>query len=424
MEKKVKKAIAVKVLVIVLVLAIVVALISVVVVNTTEKTNKETAVQAMGEREDYIKAIEKVEKSNEHMDIIEDKNGEKVPVPKGYVGSDIDGENTVQDGYVIYEKTSEEISSNQDVKITEDNKLQARKERNQYVWVPVSKEKLSTMYGIDENGKYLGKQYAFSESYDNETGTSPNNWSESEGVMRINSATSYREPDIVSRCDNPQYFRQYGVVAESTEEYLMNLEREYEVTLESIAKYGGFYIGRYETGGLSGEAVVRKMNEDIASQPWYVMYEKCKELRGANKNVTTSMIFGSQFDRVLMWLIESGDKTKAQVITDSKEWGNYYNVTLQYDSNGDGNEDSTKKENISSKRIPAGSSEQTIANNIYDLAGNVHDWTIAACYTYYRVLRGGSYDSYSDGNSAIDLSGTYPDSSSISYGCRAALFIR
>ncbi len=123
-----------------------------------------------------------------------------------------------------------------------------------------------------------------------------------------------------------------------------------------------------------------------------------------------------------MWLIESEDKTKAQVATDSKEWGNYDNVSLQYDSDGDGNEDSTKEENRST-RIPAGSSEQTKAKNIYDLAGNVYDWTIEACNTYDRMLRGGYYDRGSDSPASYRFYNV-PTYSNGSYGCRAALFIR
>ena len=125
-----------------------------------------------------------------------------------------------------------------------------------------------------------------------------------------------------------------------------------------------------------------------------------------------------------MWLIESEDKTKAQVATDSKEWGNYDNVSLQYDSDGDGNEDSTKEENRST-RIPAGSSEQTKAKNIYDLAGNVYDWTIEAFSTCGRVLRGGGCSDSSYYTPARDRSSVgSPDGSYDEYGCRAALFIR
>ena len=281
---------------------------------------------------------------------------------------------------------------------------------------------VSEMYGIDANGKMWGKLYDFSESNNNATGTAPNNWSEADGVMRISLSSSYREPDIVNN-DKPNNLREYGARAESTEELLMDLEKEFMQSIISIAKYGGFYIGRYETGGLNAEAKVVRMDTNISSQTWYSMYEKCKKLRGANENVVTSMIFGSQFDRTLMWLIESGDKTKEQVAEDSGEWGNYYNVTLKYDSTGDGEQNATHIENRNSK-IPTGSSEQTKANNIYDLCGNVCDWTLEASGNNCRVLRGGSYEDYSS-NDPAEWGIIYdPGYSDYDCGCRNTLYIR
>ena len=393
-------------------------------VNTTNET-EETGIQAMAQRRDYIKEIQKVEKDNEYMTMQEDAEGQKVPVPNGYVGSSVDGENTVKGGYVIYEKTDEERKSNSEVTITDSDAKEARKTRNQYVWVPVNEEQLSKMYGIDSNGKMWGKLYNFSESDDNATGTTPNNWSENEGVMKLKSSTNNREPDIVKQYDIPRYFRQYGLNAESALEHLMNLELEFETSIESIAKYGGFYIGRYETGGLKGEAVVRRMDTDLGSQTWYSMYEKCKELRGANENVVTSMIFGSQFDRTLMWLIESNNNIdKADVATDSQEWGNYNNVELMYDKDGNG-EAETQKKSGSNTIIPAGSSEKTKANNIYDLCGNVDDWTIELCKYIGRVLRGGGYNCESTYYPASNRSGFgTPDTSETYMGCRAALYVR
>ena len=50
--------------------------------------------------------------------------------------------------------------------------------------------------------------------------------------------------------------------------------------LASVEKYGGFYIGRYETGNLSKETVlVQKGNNDMGSQTWYNMYKRCKNLK-------------------------------------------------------------------------------------------------------------------------------------------------
>ena len=196
----------------------------------------------------------------------------------------------------------------------------------------------------------------------------------------------------------------------------------------SVEKYGGFYIGRYETGDLSKEqVVVQKGNTDIASQTWYAMYEKCKTLSDNNNNIETGMIWGNQFDRTLMWLMECNaensetGKSKEEVIDDSKSWGNYSNATFTY-TNSSGS--TTTKNSGSSTRIPTGSTEYTKANNIYDLAGNVRDWTMEAYGTLYRVYRGGSYNNTGTNIPASNRSIDYPTSSGSYNGTRATLYIK
>lgn len=97
------------------------------------------------------------------------------------------------------------------------------------------------------------------------------------------------------------------------------------------------------------------------------------------------MLWSNQWDRTLMWLIESGNKTKEDII-DSFKWGNFKNTEFEYMNND--NQLVTKKES-SSKIIPTGSSEYTKANNIYDLAGNVYEWTMEQRRGFGRAYRGG-----------------------------------
>ena len=166
---------------------------------------------------------------------------------------------------------------------------------------------------------------------------------------------------------------------------------------------------------------MQKGNTNISNQTWYTMYNKCKTLSGENNNIETSMIWGNQFDRTLMWLIESGEKTKEEVISDSTSWGNYYNATFTY-MNSSGST-ATKNQN-SNTRIPTGSTEYTKANNIYDLAGNVHDWTMEAYSSVSRVRRGGYYSNIGDSYPASSRSGSGPASSSSYLGCRVSLYIK
>ena len=359
-----------------------------------------------GKQKNTVVEAEKTElnlANNEYMHVEEDASGDKVPVPNGYVGSSVTGENEIDTGYVIYEGEEE---------VTDSNVADAQKSRNQYVWIPVPD--ISKFYGTDANGKKWGKQYQFSSStsssYDEITGTKPYNWSESDGVMTTSSKTSYREPDIVKSYDYDSTLKTRGLGAKTTHEFLNQLEKEFNNMIVSVEKYGGFYIGRYETGNLNQDvAVVQKGNDDIGSRRWYAMYEKCKDLRGDNLNIKTGMIWGNQWDRTMQWLIESGAKTKEEVIRDSTSWGNYSNATFQYTNSSGG---TSTKYSERAVRIPTGSTEYTKANNIYDLAGNVFDWTMEAYSTDSRGARGGFYSYEGYGRPASYRYYDYPDYSS------------
>ena len=328
-----------------------------------------------------------------------------VPIPRGYVMSNVTGETDVKTGLVIYE--GEEA-------VTDSNKDEAQKTRNQWVWIPVNP---SEMYGTDENGKKWGKLYRFYSSR-----VSNNNWSEENGIMRINSLTGYRESDIVRDYDTDNYLVSYINEYEAGHELLKDIEMQFENIVKSVEKYGGFYIGRYETGNLSQEIpAIVKGNTDIVNQTWYSMYEKSKKIDEENKTIKTSMIYGSQWDATLKYLVESGSKTYEEVGTDSTSWGNYRNSTFEYiNTNGS---TVTKSENAD-VRIPSGSSEYTKANNIYDLAGNVYDWTVEADNSFGRVLRGGRYSFTATISPAGYRGYSYSVNSNNFFGYRAILYIK
>ena len=413
-KSKNKAKINKKVVIPVSILLIVILIATVIVYAFVGKENS-TVIQATKTTANAVNL-----EDNEYMHVEEDASGDKVPVPNGYVGSSVAGENEIDTGYVIYE--GEEA-------VTDSNVADAQKNRNQYVWVPVPD--ISKFYGTDANGKKWGKIYTFSSStssgYDEITGTQPYNWSESNGVMTISSKTNYREPDVVAKYSSTGYdmdsrLKTLGIGAKTTHEFLNQLEKEFNNMIVSVEKYGGFYIGRYETGNINQETpVVQKGNTNISSQTWYNMYKRCKNIKGDNTNVETGMIWGNQWDRTLMWLIETGSKTKEQIADDSTSWGNYNNATFEY-VNSSGST-VTKNENSGTK-IPTGNTEYTKANNIYDLAGNVYDWTMEAYSTNCRVYRGGSCDNYGGNYPADSRVNNYPASSNYDYGCRSALYIK
>ena len=299
---------------------------------------------------------------------------------------------------------------------------------NQYVWVPV--KDVSRIYGIDNKGKIWGKLYDYSSS-----GRSNLNWSENStsGVMSISRKTNYREPDVVTgyggdSFDGDAKIQSYRDGIEQYQMLSQDMEENYYKMIESVKKYGGFYIGRYETGDLGKEeAVVKKMNTDINDQTWYVMYEKCKKLEGEKANVETSMIWGSLWDETLQWLVDSdakistGETIDYTLINNSTNWGNYSNATFEYRTTNGGT--STKSENSMTK-IPTGSAEYTKANNIYDLAGNVCDWTLEADNYRLRVSRGGRCNINGISDPVRYRDAYYPSSSVYYYGCRGILYVK
>ena len=294
---------------------------------------------------------------------------------------------------------------------------------NQYVWVPV--KDVSRIYGIDSNGKLWGKLYNYANA--NETTPRANyNWSENStsGVMSIGSKTSYREPDITRDSTNYDRDSRLQGYRDGIERYQMlsqEMEESFYKMIESVKKYGGFYIGRYETGDLNQkEAVVQKMNNNIDSQTWYTMYEKCKNLAGTNENIETSMIWGSLWDETLQWLVDSeakistGETIDYTLINNSTKWGYYYDTEFEYRTKDGGiaikaENDDGYGDYETGKCLPTGCSEYTKVNNIYDLAGSRMDWTLEAYSSDYRVYRGGycsNYGSYLPAGSRSDYSPT------------------
>ena len=320
------------------------------------------------------------------VDKITSADGVVVPVPKGYTASSVATENTVVDGFVIYEGEEE---------VNDTNKDTAQTTKNQFVWVPV--ENPSEMYGTDENGKKWGKLYNFSSS-----GIIPLNWTEKNTVMTITNDTNYREPDVVTDYDvENDKLQQAGL--DSTADvntFKTQLEAEFNNMVASITKYNGFYIGRYETGNLSQtEAAVVKNNTDINNQTWYTMYNKAKGI-AANSNAITSMIWGCQWDAVMRWMWNQGGEKKIYTYN-SIEKGNYE----------------------ANSTIATGTNINYKINNIYDMAGNVHERTIETLNNGVRVLRGGDYSNSASSVTVSSRGGNSPTTIIDRFGFRTVLYI-
>ncbi len=306
--------------------------------GTTTPTPEEPTKNAIAEQ--Y--GIKQTEENKE----LSDGAGGKIVVPKDYTIVNPDTDETIE------YKDKNNPTVKEGIVIKDD-------EENEFVWVPVTEP--STMYGEDIDGNYIGKLYNFSSSE-----TTASNWEEKNGKIswKLTSGSgSYREPDIVTD-DTTK-----GI--SETE-----LRKEFKNMCDSVAKYKGFYIGRYETSLSEGKVASKKgesLTNDSDDNNWYGQYEKNKAYatKEENKSVVSSTIWGSQYDAMLRWMQSNGIDVTNGTPTD---------ITG----------------NPTSRNTTRTTGPQTDTNdklcNIYDLLGNSREWTMEANSTYRREYRGGVYD--------------------------------
>ena len=150
----------------------------------------------------------------------------------------------------------------------------------------------------------------------------------------------------------------------------------------SVEKYGGFYIGRYETSRsrVSSIPVVKRITTQDRGRIWTFISPQniqiaCRNMYADNETVMGFLPYGINFDTVLQWLMDTCCKTEYDIRVDSTSWGNYSNNTFTG--------------NVTSGTT--GMFEEAKANNIYDLAGNYWEWT-AERLGYNYVMRCGGYN--------------------------------
>lgn len=323
-----------------------------------------------------------------------------VPVPKGFTASTIEEERYVNDGFVIKQGSNGGATSGV----------------NEFVWIPVDDESLAEMYSTEGVPKTLCGVTAQTNVYSKLRVRIGDSYSE----VTPGTELGIREPDLVTEYDTDSSY--YSVLAGSAQDMAEDMVEEYTATYESIAKYDGFYIGRYELTGTAESPTVQKGEEVLASQNWYNLKKACTNLvqAGDNYGAQSEMIYGNQWDEVMDWLVDTEDKTADQINVDSSSWGNYsdYNTANEYTSG-----DPEYVANAGSGVLPAGSSEYWKANNIYDLAGNAYDWTQEALDPRYRVTRGGTSGTSGSDFPASDRYNHYPSRSYSLISSRPALYV-
>ena len=322
--------------------------------------------------------------------MVKSADGVTVPVPIGFTASSViekDGrkaENTVAGGFVIYQGYEP---------VTNENVAEEQKSRNQFVWIPVNEEDLAEMYNTTT--PETAEDTVLSKSSLNEETTVTKLYSKlrvrdgdiyTEGVPA--ETTNVREPDILldttegdaaDRGINllKSELGYSGTNTEILKNFAQDMVDEYEAVFNSIKKYGGFYVGRYELTGTADTPTVQR-EQDVLTAPiaerWYGLKNACNKIVN-NDKVESIMIYGNQWDEIMDWLVDTGAKNSDEVNVNSSSWGNYRDSSEEADIEGHGN------------LQQSGYSDAWSANNIYDLAGNYWDWTQEAYEINSRVYR-------------------------------------
>ena len=330
-------------------------------------------------------------------------NGKTAWIPAGFTVSKAEGETTIDGGLVIYlinDKTDEEIKK---LTWTGTELENLKKTYDQFVWIPISHEQINNMFICQaktgsngncnitvENGvakctvhnstQMAGRLYA------TQTGESYK-----KAYTEVYTAnTGLREPDVVT--ENATYYdgssTNLGYMSTvtgdntsyiSTAKFKETLQKDYNKIVALIYNAGGYYVGRYETSNITttkGTAinVVAGTNSGMASINWYYMYAQQKAYAAnkglENNKVKSSMMLGTCHDQMLEFVNVAGkyDVTKVGNALHNNDYGPWQTAGLDYT-------DKTQYKDLS--------------KNIYDLEGNVLEWTTEVFGTAgSRVVRG------------------------------------
>ena len=192
-----------------------------------------------------------------------------------------------------------------------------------------------------------------------------------------------------------------------------------------VKKYGGFYIGRYEATTPDGTEITRtnttgvptcKSGEIVWTDINYTNSKASAELMytGDNSSVQSGLLTGKAWDRTCHWIEDYITPINTNsTLRDSRYYGNYY------DSQAPANTGTY----TSYQRQLSGANENWKTKNIYDLAGNVYEWTYEA-HSSHRIYRGGSCVLSGDVNPVSYRCYTYPSDADDSIGFRLRLYIK
>lgn len=258
-------------------------------------------------------------------------DNKKVPVPAGFTVIKEEGKN-VADGIVITDSRG-----------------------NEYVWIPCTKEQ----YKRTTEGWHIE-----TDGTDNSKAT--------KDELTLTDAT-FSEIDTAN-----------GINKEVTDEIVKQINAE----KASVEKYGGYYIGRYETGIENNEAVIKPNVEAKTNLKWRNAYDLAKGIGGGTE-ATTYLCSSYAWDTAINFIQNNGTT-------------NYATSRDDFNENWKDREVKDKNGNIikpvgQAIRLKTGLT--TSKSNIYDMGGNVAEFTteLNPNSSEPAVLRGGNYDNYYSG---------------------------
>ena len=213
----------------------------------------------------------------------------------------------------------------------------------------------------------------------------------------------------------------------TTDPYYMYNQKNFVITGDenpandiktSVGKYGGFYIAKYEAGvpvdangneiAATTAVATQKVRSVANATLWNNITRENAVLASENMVNTTDgvksgLISGECWDTTLKWMVNTSDNAANE-------------PNLGYDIDSSGNGWYGQDNRATTGKYPI--------NNIYDMAGNVYEWTTENC-TYYGsthlVYRGGRYD-YSGADYPAASRSTYNLSSDNNIGFRVVLY--
>ena len=360
---------------------------------------------------------------------VSDGNNNTVPVPQGfyYVGGNI------STGIVISDNEADKYEKGKD-KTTHEYATQLK--GNQFVWIPCS---INNYKKIVFGGE--------ASEWDRETNTLEYEQIEKyggfyvgryeAGVSTLNEETGKFE-DSVTFSNNKSLFN--AVNGSSWQNY------------DFVAR-GNLVLDSNYPNKATGNIVEKANSIPYFYSDYYTAVEMTRRMykndEQRNKYVTSGLITGTQWDMICQYMKDNG------VDITSSNWGNYDNVSLGgtedskklrgYYTNADsGSTYGFKKiENgfktnsgIDSRVIlTTGSTEQVKKMNLYDIAGNLFEWTQETAYlkdTKYNldnkknsyVIRGGSFHVVFEKYHVYNRNCDYGTSASIINGFRPILCIK